>query len=222
MAGWRRKRAYKADYVPQLPERFRRKKKKRDKQAVARKIRRIGRVGRQIDFRSVGIWAIQIAVIVLLAFVSVWYFGRRVTCPDNGMNPQVRNQQSVLVNRVVYNATKPKRGDILVFKPRGIQQDRYYMRRIIGMPGEKIQIKDGAFYINGKELKESYVNNSIADPGMAADEIKIPKDSYFVMSDNQYNMEDSRSNNISTVKRSYVYGKAWFVSSVSRQFGFIK
>ncbi len=222
MAGWRRKRRYRTDYVPQLPERFRRKHRQNQTHTLSRRLEAVRRWRRQIDLKQVAVWAFQIAVVVLIAFVCVWYFGVRVKCLDNSMNPQIRNQQSVLVNRVVYNTTRPKRGDIIVFKPRGNEKDRYYIRRIVGMPGEKLQIKDGSFYVNGKKLKARYISNNVADPGMASDEISIANDSYFVMSDNQYNMEDSRSSNIGNVKRSSVLGKAWFVPSISRQFGFIK
>ena len=138
------------------------------------------------------------------------------------MNPQVRNQQTVLVNRVVYNAARPKRGDIIVFKPKGNEKDRYYIRRIIGMPGEKISIKDGQVYIDGEKLKADYLPNSIADPGLAGEEIAIGSDEYFVLSDNQYNFEDSRATNIGNISHGDIYGKAWFVPSISRQFGFIK
>ena len=182
----------------------------------------IRRAWEKTDIKKVLIWAAQIAAVVLLAYVFVRYFAVRVTCLDNGMNPQIRNQQSVLVNQVVYNASRPKRGDIIVFKPRGNEKDRYYVRRIIGMPGEELQIKKGVIYVNGKKMGDDYIDYNIADPGMADEPLKIPKDSFFVISDNQYNMEDSRSGNIGPVKRREVYGKAWFVSSISRQFGFLK
>ena len=222
MAGWRRKRTYRADYLPHLPLKRERKKKKQQAQAIIRKMNRVREEHLRFDWKKIGVWAFQIVVTVLIAFVCVWYFGVRVASLDNGMNPQLRNQQSVLVNRVVYNATRPKRGDIIVFKPRGNEKDRYYIRRIVGMPGETLKIEKGVLYIDGRKLKADYIPASIAEPGIAAEEIKIAGDEYFVMSDNQYNLEDSRATNIGNVKRSDLFGKAWFIPSVSRQFGFIK
>ncbi len=222
MAGWRQKRAYRTDYTPRFSMRIRKKKKEREARAFLKKLDPLREQRRKINTKAVGRWALEIALVLVLAFVAVTYFGIRVISMDNGMNPQIRNQQSVMVNRVVYNASKPKRGDIIVFKPRGNEKDRYYIRRIIGMPGEKLQIKDGAFYIDGKKLNASYAKGSIAEPGLAEETVRLGNDEYFVMSDNQYNMEDSRASNIGNVKRSAVYGKAWFVPSISRQFGFLK
>ena len=222
MAGWRRKRTFRTDYGPHLPFKFNRKKRQKQARALLKKMNKVKDDHVHFNLKTVAVWAFQIMVTVLLAFVFVWYFGTRITSMDNGMNPQIRNQQTVLVNRVVYNATRPKRGDIIVFKPHGNEKDRYYIRRIIGMPGETIQIKEGKLYIDGKRLKASYVPGNIAQAGLAEEEMKIASDEYFVISDNQYNLEDSRATNIGNVTRASVYGKAWFVPSVSRQFGFIK
>mgnify|MGYP000069675545 CR=1 FL=1 len=68
---------------------------------------------------AVGIWIFKIAIVCLLAFVAVWYFGQRVSTVGDSMNPVLHNGDVVLVNRIVYNATTPKRGDIIVFKPKG-------------------------------------------------------------------------------------------------------
>lgn len=222
MAGWRRKRTYRTDYGPRLPFRIDRKKRQKQARAFLKKMNQVKSDHFHFDVKKIALWTFQIVVTVLIAFVFVWYFGVHVTSMDNGMNPQVRNQQTVLVNRVVYNAARPKRGDIIVFKPNGNEKDRYYIRRIIGMPGEKIQIKDGLVYVDGEKLDASYLPNSIAQPGLAEEEIEIASDEYFVLSDNQYNFEDSRATNIGNVKHSDLYGKAWFVPSISRQFGFIR
>ena len=211
------------DYGPRLPFKIDRKKRQKQARAVLNKMNKVKAEHFHFDLRKVGMWTFQIVVTVLIAFVFVWYFGVHVTSMDNGMNPQVRNQQTVLVNRVVYNAARPKRGDIIVFKPRGNEKDRYYIRRIIGMPGEKIQIKeDGQVYIDGKKLKAPFLPNSFAQPGLAEEELTIGSDEYFVVSDNQYNFEDSRATNIGNVSHSDIYGKAWFVPSISRQFGIIR
>ncbi len=222
MAGWRSKKTYRTDYLANLPLKRERRKKQQQAKALLKKMNQMRQEHLKFNWRKIGGWAFQIAVTVLIAFVCVWYFGVHVTSMDNGMNPQIRNQQGVLVNRVAYNAARPKRGDIIVFKPRGNEKDRYYIRRIIGMPGETLRIRKGVLYIDGKKLKEDYVPKSIAEPGIAEEEVKIAADEYFVMSDNQYNLEDSRATNIGNVKRSALFGKAWFVPSISRQFGFIK
>ena len=69
--------------------------------------------------KTIGLWIFKIGVVCLLAFVSVWYFGQQVSTVGDSMKPLLRNGDVVLVNRIIYNATTPKRGDIIVFKPKG-------------------------------------------------------------------------------------------------------
>lgn len=161
-----------------------------------------GKVKKQIDYdmiRIIGIWVFKILLVCLLAFVTVFYFGR-----------QVRN-----------SGDKPKRGDIIVFKPNGNENARSYIKRIIGLPGETVQIKDGKIYIDGKILEEDYETTAIEDAGTAAEEIDLGGDEYFVLGDNRKNSEDSRMADIGNVKRSEIEGKAWFVLSTKGNFGFI-
>ena len=83
----------------------------------------------------IGRWVFEIAIVCLFAYVAVWYFGQRVSTVGDSMSPILRNGDVVLVNRIVYNATTPKRGDIIVFKPKGNENDHYYIKRIVGLPG---------------------------------------------------------------------------------------
>ena len=170
-------------------------------------------------------WLIAIAIGVLAGILLVVFVVQRDNVYGDSMVPNLRDGYIVMTDKLSTYFDNYHRGDIVILDGEdmeGYNHDEYLIRRIVGMPGEKLQIKDGSFYVNGKKLKARYISNSVADPGMASDEISIANDSYFVMSDNQYNMEDSRSSNIGNVKRSSVLGKAWFVPSISRQFGFIK
>ena len=138
------------------------------------------------------------------------------------MRPVLKNADKVLVNRIVYNASSPKRGDIIVFKPKGNESSHYYMKRIVGLPGETVQIVENRIYINGEKLEEDYTTTKIDTAGIAAEKVKLGGDEYFVMGDNRKNSEDSRSADIGVVKRSYIYGKAWFVVSPKKNFGFVR
>ena len=183
-----------------------------------------GKVKKQIDYdmiRLIGIWVFKILLVCLLAFVTVFYFGRQVRNSGDSMRPAVLNDDIVLVNRMIYDASKPKRGDIIVFKPNGNENARSYIKRIIGLPGETVQIKDGKIYIDGKILEEDYETTAIEDAGTAAEEIDLGGDEYFVLGDNRKNSEDSRMADIGNVKRSEIEGKAWFVLSTKGNFGFI-
>ena len=128
----------------------------------------------------------------------------------------------MLVNRIVYNATTPKRGDIIVFKPKGNENDHYYIKRIVGLPGETVEIIENRVYINGERLDEDYETTNIDDVGVVDGKLKLAGDEYFVLGDNRENSEDSRSADVGNVKREYIYGKAWFVISPREHFGFVK
>ena len=85
-------------------------------------------------------WIFKIVVTCLVAFVAVWYWGQRVSTVGDSMSPVLKNADVVLVNRIVYNASSPKRGDVIVFKPKGNENSHYYTKRIVGLPGETVQI----------------------------------------------------------------------------------
>lgn len=172
--------------------------------------------------KTIGLWIFKIGVVCLLAFVSVWYFGQQVSTVGDSMKPLLRNGDVVLVNRIIYNATTPKRGDIIVFKPKGNENDHYYTKRIIGLPGESVEIMENRVYINGKKLEEEYKTTDIDDVGIVDEKIQLAGDEFFVLGDNRANSEDSRNADVGNVKREYIYGKAWFVISPRKDFGWVK
>ncbi|XCP83722.1 signal peptidase I [Roseburia hominis] len=167
------------------------------------------------------LWILQIAIVCLFAFVFVWYFGQRVSNIGDSMSPVLKNGDVVLVNRIIYDASMPKRGDIIVFKPNGNENLHSYVKRIIGLPGETVQIREGEIYINGKKLKEDYKTSEITDPGLAVEEITLEGDEFFVLGDNRESSGDSRIADIGNVKRSEIEGKAWFIIAPGKHFGFI-
>lgn len=189
------------------------RRKRRVKKNIQGKIRYLPAVGR---------WIFQILIVCLFAFVAVWYFGQRVSTVGDSMKPVLENGDVVLVNRIIYNASTPKRGDIIVFRPKGNENSHYYIKRIVGLPGETVEIIENKVYINGKRLEEDYKTTDIDNVGIAAEEIKLGGDEYFVLGDDRENSEDSRNADVGNVKRSYIYGKAWFVISPHDRFGFIK
>ena len=166
-------------------------------------------------------WVFEIAVVCLFAFVAVWYFGQRVSTVGDSMSPVLRNGDVVLVNRIVYNATTPKRGDVIVFKPKGNENDHYYIKRIVGLPGETIEIIENRVYIDGERLEEDYETTNIDDVGVVDKKLKLAGDEYFVLGDNREQSEDSRDADVGNVKREYIYGKAWFVITPGDEFGFV-
>lgn len=167
-------------------------------------------------------WMMQLAVVPLFAFVFVWYFGQRVSTVGDSMSPQLSNGDVVLVNRFVYNVSTPKRGDIIVFKPKGNENSHYYIKRIIGLPGESVEIIEGSVYIDGEKLEEDYAASSIHDVGILSEKITLGGDEYFVLGDDRDKSEDSRMADVGNVKRSYIYGKAWFLAAPLDHMGLIR
>ena len=172
--------------------------------------------------KPVAVWTGKIAIVCLFAFVFVWYFGQRVAVVGDSMSPILSNGDVTLVYRIVYDATAPKRGDIIVFKPKGNENSHYYIKRIIGLPGETVQILEGEIYIDGEKLEEDYGVSEITDPGIAAEEIELAGDEFFVLGDDRENSEDSRMADVGAVKRSYIYGKVWFIVSPWEDFGLVR
>jgi signal peptidase I len=112
-----------------------------------------------------------------------------------------------------------KRFDIIVFYPFGRENEEYYVKRIIGLPGETIQIVDGVIYIDGDILEEDYGKDPILDPGRAVVPIKLADDEYFVMGDNRNISKDSRYSVVGNVEKKNIGGKAFFRISPLKRFG---
>ncbi len=159
---------------------------------------------------------------VLLATVIVFLVGMKISVIGVSMEPALYNGQEVLINRFIYKLFAPERGDVVAFLPNGNQNSHYYLKRVVGLPGEHVQIIGGYVYIDGELLEEDDSYDKIADPGIADNEIILGSDEYFVLGDNRNNSEDSRSGNIGAVSRSTITGKAWFhLSCDEDDMGFI-
>nr|WP_308657511.1 signal peptidase I [uncultured Agathobacter sp.] len=172
--------------------------------------------------REVLSWIVEIVVVIGLAYVLVSFFGIRTNVVGQAMEQTLENDDDILVNKFAYIISKPKQGDVIVFLPNGNKKSHYYVRRVVAVPGDTVQIKDGALYVNDELYKESTDVASMEDAGIASDAIKLGKDEYFVLGDNRNNSEDSRYANIGNVKRDYIIGKAWFRFSGFGSFGTIK
>lgn len=167
-------------------------------------------------------WVVEIAIVLMMAFVLVYFIGMRTSVVGQSMTETLENGDQILVNRFVYKIIGPKANDVIVFLPNGNEKSHYYVKRVVGVPGDTVQIKDGKVYVNGKEFTEKIEVAAIEDAGLAEDAVTLGDDEYFVLGDNRNNSEDSRYANIGSIKREYIIGKAWFVITTGDRFGFIK
>ncbi len=154
---------------------------------------------------------------VFLAFVIVYSIGMRTSVIGDSMETTLFNGQEILVNRVLYRLSTPKRGDVIVFLPNGNQNSHFYVKRVVGLPGETVQIKDGSVYIDGVFLEEPEEFDRMVDAGIAENELTLAMDEFFVLGDNRNSSEDSRSGNIGGVKKDNIIGKAWFHMSTGEE-----
>ncbi|MCR4924083.1 MAG: signal peptidase I [Lachnospiraceae bacterium] len=161
------------------------------------------------------LWVIGILVAVFLGVTLVYFYGLRINMVGSSMEPVLYNGQGVLLDRVTYRFTAPKRGDVIAFYPNGNSKSHLYIKRVIGLPGETIQIKDYYVYINGMRYFMD-LSEYTYEAGVAENEIVLKEDEYFVLGDNRENSEDSRSANIGNVTRSMIIGKAWLHLKTSK------
>ena len=195
------------------------------KEIPARLKNRFGILRKKIDeskYRSVLVWIFQIAVVLVFAAMTSLFFFRTVTMQESAMEPTYQVGQNFFLNRVAYTFGSPKRGDLIVFKTNASDEAALHIRRVIGLPGETIQIKDGQIYIDGELYKESRDLDLIENAGLAQDGVTLQSGEYFVLGDNRNNSEDSRYADIGNVKKRYIVGKLWFVSSPLREIAFVK
>ena len=167
-------------------------------------------------------WVVEIAIVLGIAFVFVYYIGMRTSVVGQSMTPVLKNNQEILINRFVYLLTDPKPNDIIVFLPNGNEKSHYYVKRVIGTPGDTVQIQEGTVFVNGEPFEEAVETDAILDAELAGEEILLGEDEYFVLGDNRNNSDDSRYANIGNVKKQHIIGKAWFITSPYEDFGFIK
>lgn len=173
-------------------------------------------------FQEMVIWIVEIAITIAIAIVFTYFFGVRSTVVGPSMSPQLEDGDEVLIDRFFYKFISPKAGDVIAFLPNGNTNTHYYLKRVIGVPGDTVQIRGGSIYVNGEEFIEEIETSRIEDAGIAENEIMLSEDEYFVLGDNRGNSEDSRFANIGNIRESYIIGKAWFVLSPREKLGFIK
>jgi signal peptidase I len=161
-------------------------------------------------------WAIDIAVVASIALL-VWNFiGYGVWITSGSMIPTLQIKDRLIVSRV-HNPNNLKEGDIVLFKQEQFP-DEILIKRLIGLPGDKIEIKEGRVFRNGEELKENYVKNNEIYNGV----FNVPSNKYFFLGDNRANSADSRYWNNPYVDASDIEGKAILRYYPIKDFGVFK
>ncbi len=158
-------------------------------------------------------WVFPMLVSIFFAFLITQIFGNAMIVKGDSMFPTYRQGDIIFINKISYRFQNPKRNDIIVFDINTLNTEdldakpHYTLSRVVGMPGETIQIKDGVLYIDGEEAKNSYVKDEILQAGVAKDAIKLKQNEYFVLGDNCNYSQDSRFANVGNIKKDAMLGK---------------
>ena len=152
----------------------------------------------------------EIAAVAALAFAVVWFFGYRVRMTGQSMETGISDGDYLLLNRTAYLVHGPRRGDIIAFYPSGNPNANPTIKRVMGLPGDRLKVEDGYLYINGEEYTGTPDSKGIDDPGVLASEITLGDDEYFVIGDNISASEDSRFTTIGYISKEDIIGSVWW------------
>ncbi|MDE7427901.1 MAG: signal peptidase I [Lachnospiraceae bacterium] len=160
--------------------------------------------------------------VLCVVYLVIHFVGQRTQVQGSSMEPTLSTEDNLIVDKISYRFHDPERFDIIVF-PFLKEDDTFYIKRIIGLPGETVQIDDeGNIYVDGEILQESYGKEVIQYPGRASDPIELGQDEYFVLGDNRNHSTDGRDSSVGNIKRENIIGRAWLRIWPLDKFGFVK
>lgn len=165
---------------------------------------------------------IYLAVVFVLTFLVVEYVGQRTVVSGSSMEATLSDEDNLIVDKLSYRFSEPERFDIVVFEFQH-EENTYYIKRVIGLPGETVFInEEGVIYINGSELEESYGNEVMRNAGLAGEPFTLGEDEYFVLGDNRNGSCDSRDPSVAAVSKDWILGKACIRIWPIQKFGVLK
>lgn len=162
------------------------------------------------------------AAVILISFLLIRFVTQRTDVNGSSMVPTLEDGDQLMADKLSYRFHDPERFDIIIF-PFKYKEKTYFIKRIIGLPGESVRIDEqGVIYINGEVLEEHYGLDPIYYAGRAAEEIHLADDEYFVLGDNRTVSEDSRYEEVGNIKRRDLIGRAFIRIWPLNKFGIIK
>ncbi|MDE6996022.1 MAG: signal peptidase I [Lachnospiraceae bacterium] len=166
--------------------------------------------------------SLYLLFVLCAVYLVIHFVGQRTQVQGSSMEPKLSSEDNLIVDKISYRFHDPERYDIVVF-PFRYEENTFYIKRVIGLPGETIRIDEmGNILIDGEILEESYGKEVIQNPGRAYEDIVLADDEYFLMGDNRNNSTDSRDPSVGNVRRDEIIGRAWLRIWPFNKFGFIK
>lgn len=165
--------------------------------------------------------SVYLLIVLIVTYLFIHFVGQRTVVQGESMENTLYDGDNLIVDKISYRFWDPERYDVIVF-PYEYAKNTYYIKRVIGIPGDSVYIDaNGNIYINDELLVEPYGKESIKEPGIAANTIHLGATEYFVLGDNRNNSLDSREASIGVVTRDEIVGKAWIRVYPFKSFGFI-
>ena len=153
-------------------------------------------------------WVKSLVIAFIMAMFIRTFFFQAFKIPSSSMHPTLQIGDHLIANKLIYRLREPKRGEIIIFRfPDNTKRD--FVKRLVGLPGEKVEIFGGQIYINGKAVDDNRINGRYYFNNERKPETTVPLDSYFVLGDNSANSYDSRYWGF--VPHKYLLGKALFI-----------
>lgn len=160
-----------------------------------------------MSMESIKEWVVYILIVITVSFCIVTFVGQRTVVDGSSMNDTLQNGDNLIVDKLSYRFTDIDRFDIVVFRYHN-ERNIFYIKRVIGLPGETVQIIDDDIYINGELLEENYGKEPMESAGCASEPITLGEDEYFVLGDNRNDSSDSRDPSVGNVQRDWIIGRA--------------
>lgn len=162
---------------------------------------------------------VEVALAILLGFLLVTFGFEKMQVSGVSMEPILSEGDVILVNKMSYKLLSPQRNDVIVYRQDGKEHSYNSVKRVIGIPGDKIQIIDGEVYLNGERWKEKNTVDKMITAGVAEDEITLEDGEFFVLGDNRNQSEDSRYSSVGMISKKEIVGRAWI--RTKPKFGFV-
>ena len=166
--------------------------------------------------------SLYLLIVLCLTYLVIHFVGQRTQVIGGSMETTLSENDNLIVDKLTYRFNEPKRFDIVVF-PYRYEKDTYYIKRIIGLPGETVFIdEEGNIFIDEELLQEDYGKETILDAGRAYEPITLGENEYFVMGDNRNNSQDSRDPAVGNISGEDIIGRAWVRIWPLNKFGILK
>ena len=158
--------------------------------------------------KEIIIWILLIVITISASYFITTNVFVKTSVSGTSMEPTLKEGQVVIVNKLEYYIKSPKRNDVIVYKQSNKEHSYFEIKRVIGLPGETVKIKNGIVYINDEAMKEKVKTEAISNSGLAEEGVKLDDNEYFVLGDNRNDSEDSRFAGIGNVLKNEILGKA--------------